>query len=63
MFDLSETLPKYIRTILNEFEALKNLANRPIIFTYYAEKEPSISTIQYLKNQVENYPKKDNSVR
>ena len=37
-----------IRTILNEFEALMNLVNGPIIFTYYAEKELSISTLQYL---------------
>ena len=32
---------------MNEFEALTNLANGPIIFTYYAEKELSISTLQY----------------
>ena len=32
---------------MNEFEALKNSANGPTIFTYYAESELSISTIQY----------------
>ena len=41
-------VPKYLRTILNEFEALTSLANGPIIFTYYAEKELSISTIEKL---------------
>ena len=41
------TLPKDLRTILNGFEALTNLANRLIIFTYHAEKEISISTLQY----------------
>ena len=45
-FDLHQTLPKYIRAILNELEALTNLANRPIIYTHWAEKLPSISTIQ-----------------
>ena len=45
MFDLLKTLPKYLRMILNEFEALTDLANGPIILTYYAEKELSISTI------------------
>ena len=34
MFDLRQTLPKYIRTIVNEFEALMILANRPIILEY-----------------------------
>ena len=34
--------------ILNEFEALTNLANGQIIFTYYAESELSISTIHYI---------------
>ena len=34
---------------MNEFEALTNLANGPIIFTYYAESELSRSTIQYIK--------------
>ena len=33
--------------ILSEFEALKNLANGPIIFTYYAKSDLSISAIQY----------------
>ena len=33
--------------ILNKFEPLMNLANGPIIFTYYAESELSISTTQY----------------
>ena len=46
-FDLRQTLPEYLITILNEIESLTNLANGPIIFTYYAEKELSISTIQY----------------
>ena len=45
-FDLRQTLPKYHITILNEFEALANLANGPIIFTDYAESEISTSTIQ-----------------
>ena len=45
MFDLRQTLPKYLRTVLNEFEGLTNLANGPIIFTYYAEKLLYISTI------------------
>ena len=35
--------------ILNEIEALTNLANVPIIFTYYAERELSISSIHYIK--------------
>ena len=34
--------------ILNEFEALTNLANGPIIFTYYAESDLSTSTLQQL---------------
>ena len=33
-FDLRQTLPKYLRTILNEFEALTNLDNGPIILEY-----------------------------
>ena len=33
--------------ILNEFEAMRNLANRLIIFTYYAESELLRSTGQY----------------
>ena len=33
-FDLRQTLPKYVGTILNEFEALRNLANGPIILYY-----------------------------
>ena len=33
-FELRKTLPKYLGTILNEFEALMNLANGPIIFDY-----------------------------
>ena len=52
MFDLGQTLPKYLRTILNEFEALANLANGPIINTYYAESELSYSTIQYVTNEL-----------
>ena len=39
MFDLHETLPKYLRMILNKFEAVTNLANGPIICTYYAQSE------------------------
>ena len=38
---------KLTGTVLNEFEALTNLDNTPIIFTYYSEKGLSISTIQY----------------
>ena len=34
MFDLRKTLPKYLRTVLNEFEALTNLSNGPIILEY-----------------------------
>ena len=34
---------------MNEFEALTNLANGPIIFTYYSESELSTSTLQYEK--------------
>ena len=37
---------------MNEFEAVTNLANGPIIFTYYAEKELSISTIQQAKKVI-----------
>ena len=33
-FDLRQNLPKYLRTILNEFEALINLANGKIILEY-----------------------------
>ena len=33
-FDLSQTLPKYIRNFLNEFETLMNLANGPILLEY-----------------------------
>ena len=50
MFELRLTLPKYLRMILNEFEDLTNLANGPIIFTYYAESELSRSTIQHIKS-------------
>ena len=32
---------------MNEFEALTNLGNGPIIFTYYSERELSTSTLQY----------------
>ena len=32
--------------ISNEFEDITNLANGPIIFTYYTESELSISTIK-----------------
>ena len=46
-FDLRYTLPKYIKTILNGFKAMTNLANGTIIFTYYAESELSTSTLQY----------------
>ena len=35
--------------ILNEFEAVTNLANGPIIFTYDDESEASHSSLQYLK--------------
>ena len=42
MLDLRKTLPKYLRTILNKFEAMTNSANGPIIFTYYAESELSL---------------------
>ena len=37
---------------MNEFEALTNLANGPIIFTHYAESELSISTLQYINAHV-----------
>ena len=37
--------------ILNKFEALKILANKPIIFTYYSESELSTSTIKYVDEQ------------
>ena len=47
MFDLHRTLQKYLRIILNDFEALTNLVNRPIIFTHHARKEVSIWTLQY----------------
>ena len=33
-FDLRQTLQKYLRTFLNEFEVLMILANRPIILEY-----------------------------
>ena len=33
--------------IMNEFEALTNSANGPIVFTYYAESELPRSTGQY----------------
>ena len=36
---------------MNKFEALTNLANGLIIFTYYAEKELSNSTIQNTKSK------------
>ena len=39
---------KCLRTILNEFEALTNLANGPIIFTCYSESDPYTSTLQYV---------------
>ena len=51
MFDLRSTLPKYLKTNLNKFEALTNLANGPIIFMYYAEKEKFISTLHYTKDK------------
>ena len=34
MFDLRKTLPKYLRTLLNEFEDLTNFSNGPIILEY-----------------------------
>ena len=34
--------------ILNEFEAVTNSANRPIIFTYYDESALSRSSLQYI---------------
>ena len=34
--------------ILNEFEAVTNSANGPIIFTYYAESALSRSSLQYV---------------
>ena len=37
---------------MNEFKALTNLANGPIIFTYYAKSELSISTLQYGKSKI-----------
>ena len=51
-FDLRQTLPKYIRTILNKFEALINLDNGTIIFTYYPGSEISTSTIQHIKTSM-----------
>ena len=33
-FDLRQTLPKYLGAILNEFEALTNLADGTIILEY-----------------------------
>ena len=41
--------------ILNEFEAVINLANGPIIFTYYAQRELSRSATQYSYCKV-SYP-------
>ena len=35
-FNLRQTLPKYLRIFLNEFEVLTILANRPIILQYQA---------------------------
>ena len=37
--------------ILNEFEAVTNSANGPIIFTYYDESALSRSSLQYTKIQ------------
>ena len=34
MFYLRQTFPKYLRTIMNEFEALEFLANGPMILEY-----------------------------
>ena len=47
-FDLRQTLPRYLRAILNKFEALMILANGPIILEYYKLNLLSISTIQYI---------------
>ena len=37
--------------ILNEFEAVTNSANGPIIFTYYAQSALSQSSLQYAQNK------------
>ena len=42
-FNWRQTLPKYLRTFLNEFEFIMFFVNGPIIFMYYAESELSIS--------------------
>ena len=46
-FDLRQTLQKYIRTFLNEFEFLMILADGPIILKYWVYKFLVFSTIKY----------------